>query len=151
MQSVPTQAYETKTALMGDLFDDSDSAEEFHDHLDRFLQKTMMKGCISMSDVPSLNSAAVATLAGSSIAHHRKASVMEAPSASAASTPPPPAPSAPKDTWVAKMAKLGKRKGQIFYVGRIKGKKKQSFVVPPNAIIDWSDESVKEYYAAQFS
>ena len=50
-----------------------------------------------------------------------------------------------------KLAKLGKRKGQIFYVGRIKGKKKQSFVVPPNAIIDWSDESVKEYYAAQFS
>ena len=48
------------------------------------------------------------------------------------------------------MAKLGKRKGQLFYIGRsIKGKKKQMFVAPPNAIIDWSDESVKEYYATQ--
>ena len=48
------------------------------------------------------------------------------------------------------MAKLGKRKGQLFYIGRsIEGKKKQMFVAPPNAIIDWSDESVKEYYATQ--
>ena len=48
------------------------------------------------------------------------------------------------------MAKLGKRKGQLFYIGRsIEGKKKQMFVAPPNAIIDWSHESVKEYYATQ--
>ena len=48
------------------------------------------------------------------------------------------------------MAKLGKRKGQLFYVGRsIEGKKKQMFVAPPSAIIDWSHESVKEYYATQ--